>query len=145
MELDYGLLSGVEIGVDGPLIAISNSHIATRHSVFGAGDLDLHIKYNFLKEREGSRRPALTASLSVEFPTGDVRKQLGSGLTDYFLNGILQKSVTQKTKVRLNGGVLFTGNTTTGDLGIKTRGTIFVGWRFRCEADYRKARPWVPK
>ena len=126
-ELDYGLWSGVEIGVDGPLILISNSHVSAPKTVFGTGDLDFHVKYNFLKEREGSRLPALTATLNVELPTGDARKQLGSGLTDYFLNGILQKSVTKKTKLRLNGGILFAGNTTTGDIGIKTRGNIFVG------------------
>ena len=126
-ELDYGLLKGVEIGVDGPLIAISNSHIKTPKTPFGFGDLDFHIKYNFLKEREGSRLPALTATLNVELPTGNAREQLGSGLRDYFLNSILQKSVTEKTKLRLNGGVLFAGNTTTGDLGIKTRGKVFVG------------------
>src|SRR5258706_9618020 len=58
-ELDYGLLSGVEIGVDGPLIAISKSRVTTPKTPFGFGDLDLHIKYNFLKERDGSRLPAL--------------------------------------------------------------------------------------
>lgn len=120
------MLNGVEIGVDGPLIAISNSRITTPRTPFGFGDLDFHIKYNFLKEREGSRRPALTATLSVELPTGDTTKQLGSGLTDYFLNGVLQKSITKKTKLRLNGGILFAGSTATGDIGIKTRGRVFV-------------------
>jgi len=126
-ELDYGLFNGVEIGVDSPLIAISNSRIATPKSVLGFGDLDFHIKYNFLKERAGSRLPALTATVNVELPTGDASKQLGSGLMDVFLNGILQKSLTKKTTFRLNGGILFAGNTTTGDIGIKSRGKVFVG------------------
>jgi hypothetical protein len=126
-ELDYGLFKGVEIGVDGPLIAISNSRVTTPKTLLGFGDLDLHVKYNFLKEREGSWLPALTATFNVELPTGDVRKQLGSGVADYFLNGILQKSITKKTMLRLNGGILFGGNTTTGDIGIKTRGKVFVG------------------
>jgi hypothetical protein len=126
-ELDYGLLSNVEVGVDGPLIAISNSRIVTPTTPFGPGDLDFHVKYNFLKEREGSRRPALAATFNVELPTGNQREQLGSGLADYFLNGILQKSLTKKTKLRLNGGILFAGNDTTGEIGIKARGTVFVG------------------
>jgi hypothetical protein len=126
-ELDYGLLSNVEVGIDGPLIAISNSRIVTPATPFGPGDLDFHVKYNFLKEREGSRRPALAATFNVEVPTGNQREQLGSGLADYFLNGILQKSLTKKTKLRLNGGILFAGNDTTGEIGIKSRGTVFVG------------------
>jgi hypothetical protein len=126
-ELDYGLLKNVEIGVDGPLIAISNSRITTPKTPFGFGDLDFHVKYNFLRERKGSRLPALTGTVSVELPTGNAREQLGSGLTDYFLNGILQKSVTKKTKLRLNGGILFAGNEATGAIGIKQRGRVFVG------------------
>ncbi len=126
-ELDYGLLKNVEIGIDGPLITIMNSRITTPKTPFGFGDLDLHIKYNFLKEREGSRRPALTVTVNAELPTGDANKQLGSGLTDFFFNGILQKSVTKKTKLRLNGGILFAGNTTTGEIGIRQRGRVFVG------------------
>jgi hypothetical protein len=127
LELDYGLWNGVEIGVDGPLIAISNSRIATPRTPFGFGDLDFHVKYNFLKEREGSRLPALAATVNVELPTGDANKQLGSGVVDLFLNGILQKSLTKKTTLRLNGGILFAGNTTTGDIGIRTRAKVFVG------------------
>src|SRR5207249_10392891 len=53
-EVDYGLLKNVEIGIDGPLITIMNSRITTPKTPFGFGDLDLHIKYNFLKEQEGS-------------------------------------------------------------------------------------------
>jgi len=126
-ELDYGLFDGVEIGIDAPLIAISNSRVTTPKTPVGVGDLDLHVKYNFLKEREGSRLPALAATVNVEFPTGNAREQLGSGFMDIFLNGILQKSITRKTTLRLNGGILFAGNTTTGAIGIKTRGKVFVG------------------
>ena len=126
-ELDYGLLKNVEIGVDGPLIAIWNSRITTPKTPFGFGDLDFHLKYNFLREREGSCLPALTVTVNVELPTGNARQQLGSGVTDYFLNGILQKSVTEKTKLRLNGGILFAGNETTGAIGIKQRGRVLVG------------------
>src|ERR1051325_563053 len=126
-ELDYGLRNGLEIGVDGPLIAISNSRINTPTSVFGFGDLDFHLKYNFLREREGSRLPALAATVNVELPTGNAARQLGSGVVDVFLNGILRKSLTKKTVARLNGGLLFSGNTTTGEIGIKSRGKVFVG------------------
>ena len=125
-ELNYGLVDGLEIGVDYPLIAISNSRIVTPRTIKGFGDLDFHLKYNFLKEREGSRRPALTVTVNVEIPTGDAARGLGSGFKDFFLNGVLQKSITDKTKFRFNSGVLFAGSTATGDIGIKTRGRVIV-------------------
>jgi hypothetical protein len=124
--LNYGLVDGVEIGVDYPFITISNSRIAPTRQINGFGDLDFHVKYNFLKERAGSWHPALTATLAVELPTGDAARGLGSGFKDFALNSIAQKSITDKTKVRVNGGIVFAGSTATGDIGIRTRGRVFV-------------------
>lgn len=125
-EFDYGLFKGVEIGVDAPLLAIHSAPFVRPRTAIGIGDVNFHLKYNLYKERENSKLPAMALNMSVELPTGDPSKQLGSGLTDYFLNGILQKSLTRQTKLRLNGGILFAGNTTTGDIGIKTRGRVFT-------------------
>ncbi len=122
--LNYGLLRDVEIGVDYPLIVISN--VAGTKTIKGFGDLNFHVKYNFLKEREGKRRPALTVSFAMEVPTGDTAKGLGSGLLDYSVNGVLQKSLTTKTTLRANGGIVFAGNTSTGFAGIRTRGRVFT-------------------
>ena len=127
LEVGYGLVKGLEVSVNGPLIGISNSRIITPRNIIGIGDVELQVKYNPIKEHEGSRMPALAATFAIEFPTGSTNKGLGSGLADYFLNGIIQKSLTKKTTLRLNGGILFAGNDTTGELGIKTRGTAFVG------------------
>jgi len=124
-ELDYGLFDRVEIGVESPLLTIINAP-GTR-SVSGLGDTNVSLKYNFLKERENSRVPALAIAFNLELPTGDTKRQLGSGLADYYMNGILQKSLSTKTKLRLNGGILFSGNETTGVVGIKARGTVFTG------------------
>jgi hypothetical protein len=126
LELDYGLFKGVEVGIDAPLLAVHSAVGVNPRNAVGIGDLDLHLKYNFYTEHESSRLPAMTLSMSVELPTGNVSKQLGSGVIDYFLNAILQKSLTGKTKLRLNGGILFAGNTTTGDIGIRTRGRVFT-------------------
>ena len=126
-RLNYGLLDKVELGVELPIITIFNARVAGATTVSGPGDTTFSLKYNFLKEREPSRRPALTVVINFQVPTGNVRRQLGSGLSDFFVNGILQKSVTSKTKLRLNGGILFAGNETTGVVGIKTRGTVFTG------------------
>jgi outer membrane putative beta-barrel porin/alpha-amylase len=127
LEVGYGLARNLEVSVNGPLIGITNSRVITPRNVIGLGDIELQVKYNPIKEHEGSKMPALAATFAIEFPTGSTRRGLGSGLADYFLNGILQKSVTKKTKLRLNGGILFAGNDTTGEIGIKSRGTVFVG------------------
>ena len=124
--LNYGLLKDVEVGVDYPLIVISNAAGTTPKTITGFGDLNFHVKYNFLKEREGKRRPAVTVSFAMEVPTGDTTKGLGSGLLDYSVNGVLQKSLSTKTTLRLNGGIVFAGNTSTGLVGIRTRGRVFT-------------------
>jgi hypothetical protein len=126
-ELDYGLFEGVEIGFEIPVLTISNDRSTILRRPSGIGDANLSLKYNFLTEQEGRHRPALAISLNLELPTGDKSRLLGSGLADFYVNGIVQKTLTAKTKLRLNGGVLFSGNQTTGVLGIKSRGTVFTG------------------
>jgi len=125
-ELDYGLFESVEIGIAAPLLTIFNASGTNPKTVTGIGDMNLSVKYNFLKEREHSRLPAMTIAVNFELPTGDTERQLGSGLADVYLNGVLQKSLTWKTTLRLNGGILFSGNETTGVIGIKSRGTVFT-------------------
>jgi|SRR5882672_12101577 len=126
-ELEYGLLHRVEIGIEVPLLTIFNTPETIPKTPSGVGDTNLSVKYNFLREHEKSRMPAMALVFNLELPTGDTNKQLGSGLADFYVNGILQKSLTKKTTFRLNGGILFAGNQTTGVEGIKTRGTVFTG------------------
>ncbi|MEO8434713.1 MAG: transporter [Pyrinomonadaceae bacterium] len=126
-ELDYGLWEGVEIGIAAPLLTIFNDPGTSPKTVTGLGDMNLSLKYNFRKEREGSRLPAMTIAANFELPTGDTKRQLGSGLADVYINGVLQNSLTKRTKLRLNGGILFSGNETSGVIGIKSRGTVFTG------------------
>jgi len=124
----YGIRENVEVGLDNQYLALFNDpNPNLPRTAVGFGDMDFSVKYKFHKEREGSRLPDLAATLNVEFPTGDSSKQLGTGLTDYVLNGIVQKSLTDKTKLRLNGGFVFAGNTLTGVVGVRTRGTIYTG------------------
>ena len=89
-EFEYGLLDGVEIGVEAPLITIFNDTGTIPGRPSGIGDTNFSVKYNFLKEREHSRRPALSIVANFEIPTGNVDKGLGSGLSDFYMNGILQ-------------------------------------------------------
>ena len=125
--LAYGLFRNAEVSVSAPLITIFNERGTEPRRVTGVGDTSFQIKYNFLRETEGSRLPALTVTFTVEAPTGSVEKGTGSGLFDYSLNGILQKSLPERATLRLNGGVIFAGNSTTGAVGLRTRGRVFTG------------------
>jgi hypothetical protein len=128
MKVAYGLVKHLEVGLDEQLISIYNApDPSVQRSVFGYGDIDFSVKYNFLREKEHWLCPAMTVSAAFEFPTGDAAKQLGSGLTDYAFNLISQKSLTDKTKLRLNTGFVLAGNSQTGVIGITTRGTVYTG------------------
>ena len=126
-KFSYGIWHNVEIGFDNQLLGVFNAPDAfLPRTAVGYGDLDLSAKWAFLKE--GRRRPGLAASLNIEVPTGDAKRQLGSGVADYYLNGIAQKSFSDKTTGHLNGGIYFAGNTLTGAEGIRVaNGVVFTG------------------
>ena len=125
---NYGITDKLELDVNAPWLSLINSRSISPRDVSGVGDTQFGLKYNFLSEREGSKKPALALVFYVEAPTGNTQKQLGSGLVDYWLYGVIQKSLTKRTKGRLNGGVLFSGNNSTGLIGIETqRGQVFTG------------------
>ena len=112
--------------MDIPYLAIERASGSQPSS--GVGDADMGIKWRFHHESTGSRAPALAASLYIEFPTGDPHQQLGSGLTDYVLNFIGQKSTSEKTRLTANLGIVFAGNTSTGVIGTRnTRGQVYTG------------------
>jgi hypothetical protein len=124
--IQYGLFDGVEVNMDFPLIAIGNARGSGTPSVFGLGDLDFAVKWSLVKEAPDGVRPAFTVTAAAEFPTGSEKKQLGSGLTDYVLNTIFQKTFSG-TALHVNAGIQFAGNTRTGIVGIRTPGRILIG------------------
>jgi hypothetical protein len=125
-KLNYGLPHKLELDLDAPWLAIFR--VKGTPAASGPGDVNLGIKWNFHEESKGSRMPAMGASFYTEFPTGDERRQLGSGLSDYWLNFAVQKSLPKKSRVNANLGYLFAGNTSTGVLGITTtRGHVVTG------------------
>lgn len=125
-ELDFGLFENVEIGIESPLLTVVNDRSDAFRSVTGIGDTNLSLKYNFLREQEGKRRPALAIGFNLELPTGATGRQLGSGLADFYINGILQKSLTSQITLRGNIGLLFSGNETTGAIGVRARGKVLT-------------------
>jgi hypothetical protein len=126
--LNYGLTDRIELGVNAPFIKIFNDRASMLGNLNGIGDTQFGVKVKLLEERESAKLPAASVVFYVEAPTGNTRKQTGSGLVDYWLYGVLQKSLTKRTTGRLNGGVLFAGNSSTGLIGIEsTRGQVFTG------------------
>jgi hypothetical protein len=125
-KLNYGLPHNLEVDLDSPYLSIYRT--AGNQTSRGVGDTNMGIKKLFRKESPTSRVPALAASFYVELPTGDASQQLGSGLSDYWLNLIAQKSLSPKTRITGNLGYLFAGNTSTGALGTQnTRGHVVPG------------------
>ena len=127
-SLNYGLTDRIELGVNIPYIKIFNERSALPRNLSGVGDMQFGLKARLRDEREGSCLPAVSVVFYVEAPTGSTRKQIGSGLVDYWLYGVLQKRLTKRTTGRLNGGILFAGNDSTGLIGIsQVRGQVFTG------------------
>jgi hypothetical protein len=125
IKINTGLPHNLELDFDAPYLSITRD--TKTPSSTGAGDTNVGIKWNFRREIENSHRPVLSASFYVEFPTGDPHNQLGSGLIDYWLNFIFQEPITPKTRLNLNAGVLFAGNTSTGAVGVNTtRGQVYT-------------------
>jgi hypothetical protein len=125
-KVNYGFPHGLELDFDAPYLSIFRA--SGSQTSAGPGDTDMGIKWNFHKAPHPWGIPALSASLYIEFPTGDESQELGSGLTDYWLNSIAQEPFSDKTRLNANFGFLFAGNTSTGVLGIQsTRGQVFTG------------------
>jgi hypothetical protein len=125
-KLNYGLPHNLELDIDAPYLAIF--HAVGDPAATGVGDTDMGVKWNFHQASPGSRIPALAVAFYMEFPTGDARRQLGSGLSDYWLYVAAQKPLSDKTRINANLGFLFAGNTSTGVVGVtSTRGHVYTG------------------
>ncbi|HEV2215240.1 MAG TPA: hypothetical protein VGR64_08130, partial [Terracidiphilus sp.] len=125
-KFNYGLPHGLELDFDAPILSIYRAPGTATSN--GPGDTDMGVKWNFRKAARPRSAPALSASLYIEFPTGNEQEQLGSGLTDYWLNTIAEEPLSDKTRINVNFGFLFAGNTSTGVLGVQTtHGHVYTG------------------
>ena len=126
IKINFSPTHRLEIDFDAPYIHISRA--AGSESASGIGDTEVGAKYVLREAPPDSNLTTFAASLYVEFPTGNARQGLGSGLTDYWLNFIAQRPLSPTTRYNLNLGILFAGNTSTGAVGIQThRGQVYTG------------------
>ena len=114
-----------KLGVDSPLLAIFNAHGSAPSIPVGVGDTNLTLKWNLRSEKPESASPALALSFAVETPTGNPNNQLGSGLADYGFNTVVQKHLSARTVLRINNGLILSGNTLTGVVGLKAQGIVY--------------------
>ena len=127
-RVSVGIAKNVEIGVDVPVLTVFNAGGTVPQTPLGLSDIAAHVKIKFNDEKEASRLPAFAGAFYVRFPTGSASRSLGSGVTNYQLYGVAQKSLTTKTKVRANVGMVIAGNTVFGALGIRSvSGKLFSG------------------
>lgn len=120
MRVNYGVTDRLELDLDAPLLMIFNESTTTPQRPFGVGDTNFGVKYNVREDDHGARGIAVALAAYVEVPTGDPSTSLGSGATDVWVYGAIEKALLDRTTLRLNGGYLFVGNTSTGVVGITT-------------------------
>ena len=64
------MLGNLEVGIDGPLIAIYNASESGQKNAFGLSDLDLQVKYRLHSENEHTPWPTFTLGFYVEGADG---------------------------------------------------------------------------
>jgi len=120
-EVDYGLGHRLEVAWLFPVVSIVSDRPAPS-VVGGIGDTSFGLKYRFTSQSDALH--SFAGSASLELPTGSRARQLGSGLVDYGLNLISQHRLHRSATLRFNGGLVLAGNTQSGVVGIKERGTV---------------------
>jgi hypothetical protein len=125
-KFNFSPFGHLELDLDFPYLNIQRAAGAGNSG--GIGDTNLGAKWSFPAPNSDPLNASYAMSFYVEFPTGDSANGLGSGLTDYWLNVAMQKPLSEATRINGNLGLLFSGNTSTGAVGIQTRrGQVYTG------------------
>lgn len=124
-ELDVGVAPRVELAILVPVLGLKSTLPDGHRLAAGIGDVSFGAKTRFTKDVDA--RHAFAGSITLEIPTGDRDRELGSGLVDYGVNLISQHRIDARWTARLNGGLVLAGNTSSGAVGIKERGTVITG------------------
>jgi len=90
VEANYGVLPDVQLHIIAPLVFDATSGQPFH---YGFGDMELGIKYRFLRESEKGGWPQAGVFPLLEVPTGDASRNLGKGYAREFLPVWLQKGI----------------------------------------------------
>jgi hypothetical protein len=118
-ELTYGIIPNGQLQI-GAAAAFDKPTLGSTQ--MGFGDIEAGFKYRFIQEDKDGLRPQVSVFPSIELPTGDQERGLGSGHTRVFLPVWMQKSFGPWTTYG-GGGYWFNKDSSTGD-----KDHWFAGW-----------------
>jgi hypothetical protein len=117
IEVNYGVLPDVQIHLIAPLGYVHASDVTQ----YGYSDTELGVKFRLVNETEDI--PQIGVFPLVELPTGDEKRQLGSGTVQAFFPVWIQKSWGHWTTYGGGGLWYYPG---TGQ-----KNSIFTGWELQ--------------
>ena len=115
VEINFGNFHETQIHM---IIPLSFNHPRTGNYAFGPGDIEIGLKYRFVKET--SFVPQIGIFPLIEIPAGKAAKGLGAGTVQFFLPLWLQKSWGSWTTYG-GGGYLV-------DITSYPENSWFIGW-----------------
>jgi hypothetical protein len=124
LDVVFGVAPRAEISFTVPFTGVFYEPGLRRSSDAGIGDTSLALKVAVHENTSRTQAVALTASL--ELPTGDREREIGSGLVDFTVAAIWQRRM-RGAVLHAHGVVVAAGNTQDGAAGIRARGTVLAG------------------
>lgn len=121
VELGRGLGRGFEVSATVPMVTLAQDSGVSS----GLGDISVAVKYGI--PHAAAARHTFAINVSLELPTGSQARGFGSSLTDVSASLAWQWPISSSLTLRANGGAVLAGNTESGALGIRRRGTILTG------------------
>lgn len=136
-ELDLGLPHRLELSAIVPVLSLVGDGV---QSASGIGDSAFGIKARFT--RDPAARHAWAGSLTIELPTGDRARELGSGLVDYNLNAISQHLVRGRVHYGTEVTASWSARKSVGDSLIQAQVGANVALRRNCTLDVGGGTGW---
>jgi len=97
----------------------------------GFGDLTVGAKFNVLSQATTGNGPAFAVRAAVKLPTASFDDGLGTGQTDFMLDGILSKEINEKVDLAGFGGFRFRGSPDDYELSHGLRYGVGLGYPSR--------------
>ncbi len=117
VEIDYGVMPNTQLSIIAPL---AFDRAAGEPSHWGYGDTEIGLKYRLIEQDANGWRPTIAIFPTVDIPTGNVRRGLGTGGARIFQPVWFQKDIGDWT-INAGGGYSI-------KFGLGNKNDWFVGW-----------------